>query len=296
MLSIIIPAYNRPLELKRALDSLVSQTYQDFEVVVCDDGSEDDIKSVVRRFNDNLDVTYIRIENSGGPARPRNTAIAASKYEWISFLDSDDWWMPNRMEAVVKAIEKNPGYGVFYHKLQIAAVRNTPWWTSRIIGSKIGRDHFVHLMTRGNCLTNSSVVVARNWFDKIGPLNESKEYASVEDCDYWLRLARQGAQFYFIDECLGFYWLGLDGISSDPGKFVGKNQMLYQSHMRFLGRAHRSAAESQLCYRLATIHLTGSNCSEAYRLLRKATNLASYGLRLRRILKLLFVRLELLLG
>ena len=98
--SVIIPTYNRSADLRRALESIAAQTQPPYEVIVCDDGSEEDIRAVVDEFNSRLNISYIRITKSGGPGRPRNIAVAAATGSWISFLDSDDWWFPERLEAL----------------------------------------------------------------------------------------------------------------------------------------------------------------------------------------------------
>ena len=96
-LTVVIPTYNRSHELVRALDSLVAQTDTGFEVIVCDDGSTEDIASAIQGFHGRLRLRLMRIDNSGGPARPRNVATQAATTRWISYLDSDDWWYPSRM-------------------------------------------------------------------------------------------------------------------------------------------------------------------------------------------------------
>lgn len=73
--SVIIPTYNRAADLKRCLDSLTYQTYKDFEVLVCDDGSTDNSEQVIKAFSDQLNITYFWRENFGGPARPRNLGL-----------------------------------------------------------------------------------------------------------------------------------------------------------------------------------------------------------------------------
>jgi len=85
MFSIIIPTYNRAERLKIALESIFNQTFQDFEVLVCDDGSTDHTKDVVQLFVDKLDLTYIWEENWGGPARPRNNGIKKEKANGCAF-------------------------------------------------------------------------------------------------------------------------------------------------------------------------------------------------------------------
>ena len=116
-LSVVIPVFNRPMDLSRALDSLSSQSEKNFEVIVVDDGSTENIKLVVEKYVESLNVELIRIDNSGGPARPRNVGIRASQADWISLLDSDDWWCQTRISEVCIAINKNKNHDIFYHQL-----------------------------------------------------------------------------------------------------------------------------------------------------------------------------------
>ena len=106
MFSIVIPCYNRPLLLKRALLSCVQQSSDNFEVIVVDDGSEEDVESVVTSFNDNR-IRYHRQDNKGA-ATARNTGIDLAKGEWIAFLDSDDIFLPNKLELVETCIDSEP--------------------------------------------------------------------------------------------------------------------------------------------------------------------------------------------
>ena len=98
--TVIIPTYNRAELLRRALESVHSQTYRDFEVIVCDDGSTDHTRDVANSFAGRMHMSYLRDENWGGPARPRNRGIQEASGEWLCFLDADDWWYPEKLAAV----------------------------------------------------------------------------------------------------------------------------------------------------------------------------------------------------
>src|SRR3954464_10946901 len=104
--SVVIPTYNRSHALRRCLDSVAKQTFRDFEVIVCDDGSTDDTAEVVREYESVLDLTYSYGENFGGPARPRNRGIGLARAPYIAFLDSDDWWAPRKLELSVRYLDE----------------------------------------------------------------------------------------------------------------------------------------------------------------------------------------------
>ena len=105
--SIVIPTYNCADYLKRALNSVFSQTYQNFEVIVVDNSSTDNTDVVLESFNEKK-ITVIKVHNKGIIAYSRNKGIEFSKGEWIAFLDSDDVWLPTKLEKVRKSITNNP--------------------------------------------------------------------------------------------------------------------------------------------------------------------------------------------
>ena len=104
--SVIIPLYNKGKYIARALDSVFSQTYQDYEVIVVDDGSTDNGPEIVKQYNDPR-LRLIHQENAG-PGAARNKGISESKGEFLSFLDADDEWLPEFLEEGIYALSENP--------------------------------------------------------------------------------------------------------------------------------------------------------------------------------------------
>ena len=110
VVSAIIPTYNFGRFLGEAIQSVLDQTFTDFELIVVDDGSTDDTREVVGSFNDSR-IRYIYQENRGLPAA-RNTGIKASRGEYIAFLDSDDIWLTQNLELKVKSLDSHPDAGL----------------------------------------------------------------------------------------------------------------------------------------------------------------------------------------
>ena len=103
--SVVIPTYNRAELLKRAIESVLGQTYQDFELIVVDDASMDNTEEMMKDFSDER-IRYIRLkQNSGTSAVPRNTGIKSAKGEYIACHDDDSEWLPQKLEKQVKAFE-----------------------------------------------------------------------------------------------------------------------------------------------------------------------------------------------
>lgn len=110
MFSVIIPTYNREKELPRALQSIVHQSFKNFEVIIVDNGSTDGTRNVIDSFIKNypeIDMKYIYQKNSGSPAGSRNTGIKSAQYDWVAFLDSDDTWEDNKLEKIAKVIQQD---------------------------------------------------------------------------------------------------------------------------------------------------------------------------------------------
>ena len=114
VVSVIIPTYNRAHLIGRAIRSVLDQTYQDWELIVVDDASTDDIPGIVKGFTDGR-VKYIRHDENKGAAAARNTGIQAARGAYIAFLDSDDEWLPEKLERQVQAFESSDAQvGVIY--------------------------------------------------------------------------------------------------------------------------------------------------------------------------------------
>jgi glycosyltransferase involved in cell wall biosynthesis len=292
-LSVVIPVFNRPLDLARALDSLTNQSEKSFEVIVVDDGSTEDIKIITDKYINSLNLKLIRINNSGGPAKPRNVGIRASSSNWISLLDSDDWWYHTRISEVIDVIKNNPEFDIFYHKLKIINDgRIIKWWSTKSLGFNLSTNAFYDLMTLGNALPNSTVVIRKSCFEKFGFINELKDFISVEDFDYWLLLAKNKCKFYFINKCLGSYWMSTTGISANPDRTITRNRLILEKYVNDLDDCHRESAISKFEYFAGSV-LYSNNCnSDAKYYLNRAKKLRGFVLNLKRSFKLFMINLK----
>ena len=188
--------------LRRCLDFLCQQTYKNFEVLVCDDGSTDDSSIVVEAFNNLLNIKYLWEENWGGAARPRNRGISAAIGNWICFLDSDDWFYPNKLEEILKHVQD---YDCIYHDLD---VYKTDSKTSRKMRGRQLKGNITKDLLFYGSIPNSSVCIKTELLRKINGFCEDKKLIAVEDLDCWLRLAEITSEFKYIPQSLGAYYIG----------------------------------------------------------------------------------------
>jgi glycosyltransferase involved in cell wall biosynthesis len=243
--SIIIPTYNRGARIKYALDSLLNQTYKNFEVLICDDGSTDNTKEIVETFSGKLDLQYFWNENSGGPARPRNIGIRASKGDWVCFLDSDDWWYPEKLSVCMEFCNDA---NVIYHDMDIYSSSGKGWLKLR--GRYLKGNTFESLLLDRNAICNSSAMLRRSLIDQAGFISESQHLFAVEDYDYWLRISKITDRFKYIPKSLGGYWVGSQNISISE-KQISRTIAVFDAHVQDLRPEMRSEARNRLQYRLA---------------------------------------------
>jgi glycosyltransferase involved in cell wall biosynthesis len=211
LVSIVMPTYNSASLLVRALQSVVDQTYRNWEAIVIDNYSTDDTEQVVASFCDSR-IKFFKTNNNGIIAVSRNLGIREAKGKWIAFLDADDWWLPNKLESSVYALEQ--GADIVYHDLLRAGPRQG-WLTRHVIRSRILHPPiYDDLSKNGNGLLNSSVVVRRDYLVEIGGLSENPRLLAAEDFECWLRLARRTNRFHRQPSALGYYWIGDTNTSS----------------------------------------------------------------------------------
>lgn len=251
-ISVIIPVHNRSRELVRALESLVAQQDPLLEAVVCDDGSSEDIGGVVEAFRGRLHVKLLQTPASGGPAGPRNSAVAAASSPWVSFLDSDDEWLPGKTAAIRPWLSNR--VDVLYHRLNVrcedsfAASRHA---LPTHVGMPFrGLDALESLIRWGNPLATSGVTMRRDFLLAHGGFCTLVN--SLEDFDLWLRLAVSGARFVHLPVSLGIYWVSAGSISRRDGYHeYERYSKLFMRQLELLPAAYRPLAESSFGYVLA---------------------------------------------
>ena len=226
LVSIIIPTYNRAEDLKRALQSVFDQTFTDWEVLVVDNHSIDETDSLIKSFNDPK-IKLFKIHNAGVIAVSRNLGLKHALGEYIAFLDSDDWWLPKKLEESIKYMDQ--GAEVVYHDLFIMAKSEQRFKWRRIRARNLKSPIFFDLIRNGNTLYNSSVVVRKNLLNEIKGLSEDEDMVGSEDYDAWLRIAQISEKFQKIPEALGFYWAG-GGNITNPSRTLNATQAIEKKY------------------------------------------------------------------
>ena len=215
--SIVIPLYNKPNAIVATLQSVLAQTYQNFEIVVVDDGSTDDSARIVEEFireamesnrqspmANRPSIRLVRKPN-GGVSSARNRGIEEAKYDYIALLDGDDLWDEHYLEEQVKLICDFPEakmWGINFAEMSEGKlIRTLP--TGLPEGYRGYVENYFQIPGRlSDLYCSSSVVIKKEVFDKVGYFDERIKYA--EDCDMWFRIiATYPVAFY--DRYMVFY-------------------------------------------------------------------------------------------
>ena len=197
LISVIIPSYNQGNYLGETLYSVLDQTYPHFEAIVVDDGSTDDTAEIVRSFED-ARIHYIYQENRG-LSSARNTGIHHSQGEFLTYLDSDDLFLPEKLEILVAAMRARPELGLVAGKA--IPIDGQGHRIGKIFSTPLTADPTQLLLS--NPLHVGSVLMRRDWQNKAGFFDENLR--SYEDWDMWLRLLRLECPMGWVDKPVSLY-------------------------------------------------------------------------------------------
>ena len=210
LVSVCIGAYNREAYIRETLDSVLSQTYPNIEVIVVDDASTDATAEVAASYGPR--VRLIRLErNSGRPAVPRNRAMADARGEYLAFLDSDDVWLPRKIECQVGFLRSHPDIGCCHTAVELIDERSQGMGV-RHDGAIPGTGRCFRELLRHCFISISSVMVTRTLIEDIGGFNEAPVYRAREDYEWFLRIAARQA-IGFLPDVLARYRMAASGIS-----------------------------------------------------------------------------------
>jgi len=200
-ISIIIPTYNRSNLLTTTIDSVLNQTYKDFELIIIDDGSTDNTKQIVENLKqkDNR-IIYEYQNNSGGPASPKNTGIKIAKGEYIAFLDDDDEWFPEKLEKQIKIFEENEDIAIVSCDSVVVSDKNE----TKVKTSKIDNYNLNKLLIKNSIFTGTVFIKASSIKKKLF----DKNLNFLEDWDMWIRILSDNDKIKFIPEILFKYKIG----------------------------------------------------------------------------------------
>jgi glycosyltransferase involved in cell wall biosynthesis len=249
LVSVIIPTYKRPDKLDKAMNSVIKQTYNNWELIIVDDNNQDDkyrqeTKRFIKKYLRNPKIKYIKHKKNKVGAAARNTGIKNAQGEFIAFLDDDDKWYNSKLEKQVRKISNNntnvvyTGFKVIDEKLNQQI--------------KIKRAEYNKNMTEKLCCANvvgttSTVIIQNNCLKQVGGFDES--LLSCQDWDLWIRLAKMGYRFDYIREPLVKYYVHKNNrITNDSYSVVKGHIDFHKKHIKLLENQAKKVKEKHFLY------------------------------------------------
>ena len=208
--SVVLPAYNTPPGiLRRAIDSVLNQTYPYFEIIIVDDGSTPSLEAIVSEYTDER-IVFIRHPQNRGAGAAHNTGIKAAKYDWIAFICHDDEWQPNKLEICVPYIENNyPQYKFFFHHIEVIDDKQNIV-AFKTANPKTGNYYKIFLRDYNKDIQTSAIITHKECFDNCGYYDD--DFKNVFDRELYTRIAEK-YDFYFIPDKLSKYYYSEIGIT-----------------------------------------------------------------------------------
>lgn len=216
--SVVVPTFRRAALLKETVDSILAQTFTDFELIIVDNMSEDGTSEYVMAIADQR-VRYFRNPNHGVIAVNRNVGIGKATGKYIAFCDDDDLWHPSKLEKQVALLDNDPAISLCYSNATSFGTSGVI--ESRMVHKKVFVDHYRHLLV-GNVIINSTVILHRSLFSEFGLLSEARHHIAVEDYSMWLTIAKKHRLAY-IDEALILYRIHGAGNSANMVQMARKS-------------------------------------------------------------------------
>ncbi|MEB6481021.1 glycosyltransferase family 2 protein [Acinetobacter vivianii] len=229
LISVVLPAYNAELYLKDAIDSILTQTFTDFELIVLNDGSVDSTEEIILSYQDER-IVYVKNEKNLGLIDTLNKGLALAKGKYIARMDADDICVPERFEKQVKFLEKNPDYVIcgtsayrFYNELSDRKPFNVALNDGNIRARLFFNSSFIH-----------PSVMFRSCVVKDHKLSFSHNYKYAEDYFFWMDILKYGKGFNLKDKLLYYRIVATSQTAVGNSNFEKRKEILSNIHKRYL--------------------------------------------------------------
>lgn len=232
MVSVIIPTYNRAGTLMRSIQSVIRQSYPEWELIIVDDGSTDATSDLVRPLAEqDMRIRYIQCPENKGQAAARNTGIRASKGEYIAFQDSDDCWMPDKLQKQVSMMEAHPEYGIVYGQVVYdeSGILSAPY------PPVSAGEQVFEACLKQNQIGTPTMLVRKEVFDAIGLFDTS--LAALEDYELALRITKNYPAGFLAEPVLTAY-KSMDSVSRNLGNHLISSCIILRKYEKEIKAGH----------------------------------------------------------
>lgn len=223
-ITVIIPTYNRAQKIKKSIRSVLDQTYDDFNLIIVDDCSNDDTEAVVSRISDER-IIYHRLSENRGAAGARNVGANLANTEFIAFQDSDDEWLSDKLEKQINYMDEHPDFGMVYGKMRVISSDNTYEFPNEAVLGNL-KGHIYPWLLKRNTVGTPVMFIRKECYDKIGGFDTNLR--CLEDWEFAIRFSKL-FEIGYIDDVLIHSFLSEGGVSRNIGAY-------YETRCKILSR------------------------------------------------------------
>ena len=219
MISVVIPTYNREKTIKRAIDSILNQTYKDIEIIIVDDCSKDNTEEIIKQYKDNR-IKYIKLDKNSGACAARNKGIELAKGQYIAFQDSDDEWLLDKLEKQMAIFEKVKVDLVFcaFNRFGLGEDLTYPELPEGIVERKV--------LLEDSRISTQTLIGKKECFVNV---KFDPEMPRLQDYDITIRLSKKYS-IYFVNEPLVNMYVQNDSISISKNKMIRAETIIFSKY------------------------------------------------------------------
>ena len=265
-ISVVMPSYNAARYIEEAINSVITQSEEDWELIVVDNNSTDGTREIIQAYKDSR-ITMETVENHGSIGLSRNIGISKAKGKYVAFLDADDAWYKEKLKFTLETLEM--GFDLVSHTEQWV------WDNGRTRNVNYGRykkPEYKNLLLQGNCLSTSAVSVKASVLRAVQGFSEKLEVSPIEDYELWLRIALDGYSIKIIDNCLGIYRVHNGNTISQPGVYLRAMTEVLNNHFSLAQNSYidirtQNRRVSDLYSEVAGMEITAARFSSGIKLM-----------------------------
>ena len=267
--SIVIPTYNHAEYLQQALNSVVNQTFHDWEAIIVNNFSDDTTLQIIEQFNEPR-FRVINFHNHGVIAASRNEGLRKSLAPVIAFLDSDDTWYKDKLLKCMTEFEN--GADVVCHGENWISDSSVP---RAIFYGPAEKATYRNLLFRGNCISTSATLVKKKVLEQLQGFSENPTFITAEDYELWIRLSLATSKFVFIHEILGEFFRHDNSASSSVDKHLAAEIAVINHHVEQMNPTSKVIAlarhrRAKAFYSAGRTHMRGGSTGSALSFFAKA--------------------------
>lgn len=210
MISVLMCTYNREKYLRKAIDSVLHQTYDNFEFIIVDDGSTDGTETLIKSYEDSR-IHYIKMEKNAFYCYAANQGLRHCKGKYVAFMNSDDEWLPEKLEKQLQFLEKNPQYGACFTAVALMdndgnnVTDECPYMRDLFAQQYNSQKECLRrLVLKGNTLCHPSALIKKELLARVGGFNLL--YCQLADYDLWMRLVLEEPIYVLSERMMRFRW------------------------------------------------------------------------------------------